>query len=195
MSLAHKKGLPAASFYTGKKITQNDEIKFRTVFDYFSSIRKTRWVVGSGRIIYLGRGAPSIMGGGLTPRIYVDDVLVVEFGESQNFVGDILMTEIDEILVNASGAGEGMNGQGGLVRIYYKKGNHKYFSDMSLHYEVVKLKTGYDRALSYYRPEYNIANESIFKWTEIVWKPMVKTNIDGEAIIKIPVNDFSKRTS
>lgn len=79
-----------------------------------------------------------------------------------------------------------------LVRIYYKKGNHKYFSDIATHYEVVKLKNGYDRAQSYYRPEYNIANEAIFKWTEIDWKSMVITNSNGEAIIKIPVNDFSK---
>jgi hypothetical protein len=103
------------------------------------------------------------------------------------------MSFVDEILINKSGAGGGSSGGGGIIKIYTKKGTHKYFGEeenINL-YENLILLTGFDRANEYYRPFYNVYTKNTYNWTEINWKNSVKSNEKGEVFIKIPSNEFS----
>ena len=58
-------------------------------------------------------------------------------------------------------------------------------------YENLVLRTGFDRATNYYKPQYNIYSKEAFMWSEIDWKNLIQTDEKGETIIKVPTNEFS----
>lgn len=104
------------------------------------------------------------------------------------------MKEVDEILINRTGAGGGITGMGGTIKIYRKKGDHKYFEKSKTPlYKNLVLLTGYDKAEKYYKPYYTIDVSTIFDWTEIDWKSTIITDEKGEVIIKIPANKMNEK--
>ena len=197
-NLALKHNVISSGFYKNKKVTKQMEIMHQTVFDYFMSLGYIKRINLDIYQIVLRHTPATLTGTGsgvFPPRIYVnnqplirDITLIIERLQA------ISMADIDEILINKSGGGGGMDGTGGIIKIYLRKGDHKYFGEENeILYENLVLLTGFDRASNYYKPQYNIYSKEAFMWSEIDWKNLVQTNEKGETIIKVPTNEFSNK--
>uniref|UniRef100_UPI0035678844 hypothetical protein n=1 Tax=Lutibacter sp. TaxID=1925666 RepID=UPI0035678844 len=193
MDLASKHRVIAAGFYQSIKVTERIQDNYLNLLHYFQNLGMVK---GNCPDCYLkvrnaiisfaaldGQSQPK-------PILYIDDVILDE--ESQiEILESISMVDIDEILINRFGAGGGINAVGGILKIYRKKGNHKYYKYGKTLYKDLILLTGFDRATDYYKPMYNIYTEDAYNWSEIDWKNNLQTNEKGETIIKIPTNEFS----
>ncbi|MFK5958891.1 MAG: hypothetical protein QM495_08495 [Lutibacter sp.] len=195
--LAHKHTIIASDFYQNKKVTERMETTFQTVFEYFTSlgyIKRTAWgryfiSLRNARVTFAGKNMNP--DNTYPPKIYLDNTSLNRDGDIEK-LKELSMKDIDEILINKSGAGGGIDGTGGIIKIYRKKGNHKYFEEdgENLYKELILL-TGFDRATNYYKPQYNMYTKEAYSWSEIDWKNKLQTNKKGEVIIKIPTNEFS----
>ncbi len=212
----------AASFYQNKKVTEKIERDNKSALDYLSSLGYVKYTTHGNIFISLRNAITTISNTatGLNPnntyppRVYVDGISImspnegapnpstdpktgiVMTGNTSNYGIEVLrnldMTEVDEVLINKTGAGGGMMGMGGTIKFYLKKGDHKYYETITKDlYEQLILNTGFDRTKEYYTPLYSNFSENIFNWIEIDWKNSIKTNEDGEAVIKIPTNKIS----
>ncbi len=199
--LAHKHKVLAPSFYQNKKVTERMETTFQTVFEYFMSLGYIKHTNSDNYFISLRNARVTLFGKNQNPdntyppKIYLDGVNLSRYErfELMQELQELSMKDIDEILINKSGAGGGINGTGGIIKIYRKKGNHQYFEETSENlYEELILLTGFDRATNYYKPQYNMYTKEVYNWSEIDWKNNLQTNEKGEVIIKIPTNEFSK---
>ncbi|PHR72568.1 MAG: hypothetical protein COA67_04790 [Lutibacter sp.] len=199
-NIAVKRKVIAAGFYQGKKVTEQMEETYRTIWEYFQSLGIAKRS-GLGRyFISLSRGVTSLLvaadsrnpDGTWPPAIYLDGVDFFKGSDDIAFLQNISMRDVDEILINRSGAGGGATGTGGIIKIYLKKGNHQYYDQPTKKlYENLVLLTGFDRANEYYKPLYNIYSKNTLNWTEIDWKNSLQTDNNGEIIIKVPTNKFS----
>ena len=198
--LAHKHKVLAPSFYQNKKVTEQMEKTFQTVFDYFTSLGYIKHTNSNNYFISLRNARVTLFGKNQNPdntyppQIYVDGINLSRYERVELIqeLQELSMKDIDEILINKSGAGGGIDGTGGIIKIYLKKGNHQYFQEQGNNlYEELLLLTGFDRATNYYKPQYNMYTKEAYDWSEIGWKNNLKTNEKGEVIIKIPTNEFS----
>ncbi len=196
LNLAKDHNEISSEFFKNKKVTKQMEASSNTLFEYFRTLGHVKPTNENGFFISL-RNAPVTLFGAnknpdnsYPPKIYVDNVVVPN--TDIEIIKGIYMHDVDEILINKSGAGGGADAMGGIIKIYLKKGDHQYFEDEPKElYKKLLLLTGFDKAQAYYSPLYNIYSKEIYKWTEIDWKPSLKTNINGEIIFKIPKNKFS----
>lgn len=195
--IAQKHKVLAPSFYQNKKVTEQMESTFQTVFDYFTSLGymkrtdKGRYFISIRNVVVTWFGQEKNPDNTYPPKIYLDDTSLNRDGDIE-MLKELSMRDIDEILINKSGAGGGIDGAGGIIKIYRKKGNHKYFEEPQENlYENLILLTGFDRANDYYKPQYNIFTEDAYNWSEIDWKNNLQTNEKGEVLMKIPTNEFS----
>jgi hypothetical protein len=196
MNLASKRNEIAAGFYDNHKVTERMETTFHTVFDYFTSlgyIKRTNW----GRYFISIRNTPVTFAGEnrnpdntYPPHVFLNNISLTNSGDIE-MLKELIMTDIDEILINKSGAGGGINGAGGIIKIYSKRGNHKYYKYGKTLYKGLISLTGFDRANNYFKPQYNIYTKEAFNWSEIDWKNNLQTNKKGEVFIKTPTNKFS----
>lgn len=195
-NLALKHNVISSGFYKNKKVTKQMERMYETVFDYFMSLGFIKRINLDIYQIVLRHTPATLKGTGsgiFPPRIYINDQpLIRDITLIIERLQGISMADIDEILINKSGAGGGMDGTGGIIKIYIRKGDHKYFEEEGENlYENLVLLTGFDRATNYYKPQYNIYSKEAFMWSEIDWKNSIQTNEKGETIIKVPTNEFS----
>ncbi|MCF6182269.1 hypothetical protein [Lutibacter sp.] len=192
MNLANLHNVMASGFYKNHKVTERMGEIYLNLLQYF---RQLGMVVGTcpNCILKLRGGRRSFNVGGKqgTPNVFINDVKIDS--ESQiDFFNTTLMEDVDEILINRSGAGGGIDGgAGGIVKVYLKKANDKYYKYGKTLYKNLISLIGYDKTTNYYKPQYNIYTKEAYNWTEIDWKNAVKTNEKGEVIIKIPTNEFS----
>jgi hypothetical protein len=233
-NIAVKRKEIAASFYKNKKVTEQMEETFETVFDYFRFLGFVKTSTHGNIYLSLRNVSGSLFTGVSSlnpdgtppPKVYIDNNSIMSanyeseqtdlFGSTISTVNSggrkqstgqfssnitnqgiellksLEMTDVDEILINRLGGGGGVTGMGGTIKIYRKKGKHKYYKQQTQNlYESLVLKTGFDRAKEYYSPLYNIKTEDVFNWIEIDWSNSLKTNKEGEVFIKIPTNEFS----
>jgi len=196
MNLAKVHNEIASEYFQSKKVTEQMETSSNTLFEYFRGLGYIKRTTEGSYFISLRNAPVTLFGAGKNPdhsyppQIFVDNTMVPN-GDIEMFKS-LYMFDIDEILINKSGAGGGMDAGGGIIKIYLKKGNHKYFDKGAKNlYKNLLLLTGFDKAESYYNPQYNIYSKEMYDWTEIDWKPSLKTNNNGEIIIKVPKNEFS----
>ena len=204
MGLANKHNIVSAASYKGKKVTEQMETIYQSLFDYFRNLGYIKPAPSNqvdSYFISLRSGPATIMDYGGTanpdgtfpPRIFIDDILQNR-NNNIEILKELSMRHVDEILINRSGAGGGADGTGGMIKIYLKKGDHQYFgSESKKLYESLVLLTGYDKSIEYYKPQYNIYSKEIYNWTEIDWKYSIETNETGEAFIKIPKEAFNNK--
>ena len=195
LNIAYKHSLIAPGFYQSKKVTAQMESTYQTLMAYLVQVGCTVKENDSGSKMLVLSEAPTTLFGqnetlGYSPaKIYIDDVPRPSFDIEKLL--DLPMYEIDEILINKSGAGQGLTGMGGVINIYLKKNGHQYFDESNKNlYQNLLLLTGYDRADQYYKPLFNLTETNI-DWMEINWENSLKTDINGELIIKVPTNKFS----
>lgn len=190
--LAYKHKISSAGSYQSKKITEQLEISFVCVLDYLRSLGYVKGI-GDTERIRLRNTRVTIVGGStnMDPKVFIDNypLATSTIKETLKFM---LMSDVDEILINKSGAGGGIDGVGGIIRIYRKKGNYQYFEEEGENlYEELIMLTGFNKANDYYKPQYNIYTKDAYNWSEIDWKNDIQTNEKGEAIFKVPINEFS----
>ena len=196
MNLARTHNEIASENFKSKKVTEQMEVSSNTLFEYFRGFGYIKRTTEGSYFISLRNAPVTLFGAGKNPdhsyppQIFIDNTMVPN-GDIEMFKS-LYMFDIDEVLINKSGAGGGMDAGGGIIKIYLKKGDHQYFEEESKKmYEKLLLLTGFDKAESYYNPQYNIYSKEMYDWTEIEWKPSLKTNNNGEIIIKVPKNEFS----
>ena len=186
LNIAAKRKIPVSGSYINTKITEGIERAFINLRDYFEYIGISRYN-GFSHYIKLRHGVINTFYGNTSPLIYLDDVVV----GYDDFIQTYPISEIDEILINRSGSGGGVNASSGILRIYTKKGDHEYYSEASRNlYVNLVLLTGFDKASAYYQPQYNIYSKETLNWTEISWQPNLKTAKNGEITFKVPSNEF-----
>tara|TARA_R110001583_G_scaffold103863_3_gene251152 strand:+ start:39789 stop:42236 length:2448 start_codon:yes stop_codon:yes gene_type:complete len=190
MDLASKHKVIAAGFYDNKKITEGMEDTYIHLLHYFQQLGMVKGNCPINCALRLREARKSFMAPIAKPVVYIDGVRIDEETHIEAFELT-LMEDVDEILINRSGAGGGIDASGGIVKIYLKKANHKYYKyGKTLYKELISL-TGFDKANNYFKPQYNIYTKEAYNWTEIDWKSNLQTNEKGEVIIKVPTNEFS----
>lgn len=192
MDLASKRNLISAGFYDNHKVTENMADTYLNLLHYFQQLGMVAGNCPVNCIIRLRNARYTFNKGGKDsgPNVFVNNVRIHNESQIEVFQST-LMEDVDEILINRSGAGGGIEGAGGIVKIYLKKGNHKYYKYGKTLYKDLILLTGFDKAKEYYKPQYNIYSEAAYNWSEIDWKNNLQTNKNGEVFIKVPINEFS----
>jgi len=190
MDLASKHKIIAAGFYDNHKVTERMGTTYLNVLHYFQQLGMVNGNCPNNCILRLRNTRKSFIAPIAKPTVYLNDVRIDEDTHIEVFSATS-MEDVDEILINRSGAGGGIDGSGGIVKIYLKKADHKYFKYGKTLYEDLILLTGFDRSSNYYKPQYNIYSEDAYNWSEIDWKNNLQTNENGEVFIKIPTNGFS----
>lgn len=200
--LADKHNILSSWSYKSKKVTEQLETINETLFDYFRNLGHIKPFPSNKVASYFItlRSAPATIidlggkanpDGSFPPKIFIDDVLINR-DYNIDTLSELSMRYVDEILINKSGAGGGVDGTGGIIRIYLKKGDHQYFDggpkDL---YETVLTSKGFDRAKKYIKPQYTTVSKEAFYWTEIDWINLLETDLNGEAFFKVPKNEFS----
>lgn len=79
-------------------------------------------------------------------------------------------------------------------RIFQVFTTENYKKNIVLIFKKFIATDGYDRAKTYFSPIYTFDENRISGWTEIDWKPMVKTDSNGSAFFKIRTNNSQKFT-
>ncbi|MDV7186344.1 hypothetical protein R3X25_03545 [Lutibacter sp. TH_r2] len=192
MDIASRRRVIAAGFYDNHKVTERISENYLNLLHYFQQLGMVAGNCPNNCILKLRGGTYTFNKGGraISPNVFINDVRID--GESQiEMFQSTNMEDVDEILINRTGAGGGIEGVGGIVKIYLKKGDHKYYKYGKTLYQNLILKTGFDKASDYFEPQYNIYSKEAFNWSEITWINNMQTNVNGEAIIKIPKNAFS----
>lgn len=190
MDLASKHKIIGAGFYENKKVTERMGITYLNLLHYFQQLGMVNGNCPNNCILRLRNTRTSFMAPIAKPIVYLNDVRIDEDTHIEVF-STTIMEDVDEILINRSGAGGGIEGVGGIVKIYLKKADHKYYKYGKTLYEDLILLTGFDRASDYYKPQYNIYTEDAYNWSEIDWKNNLQTNENGEITFKVPKNEFS----
>lgn len=127
-NIAERRHEIAASFYQNKKVTEQMEFTFRTVLDYLMNQGYVKTSTSGVNYITLRRARYSIWGainpdGSTPPSIFIDgvnisgaggDIIAGQGSSSVQFLKNLSMKDVDEILINKSGAGQGLNGMGVL---------------------------------------------------------------------------------
>jgi len=190
MDIASKRKVIAAGFYDNHKVTESMADSYLNLLHYFQKLSMVEGNCPSNCILRLRKTRKSFIAPIAQPTVYINGVRIDEDTQIDLFEST-LMEDVDEILINRSGAGGGLDASGGIVKIYLKKADHKYYKyGKTLYKELISL-TGFDKANNYFKPQYDIYTQGAYNWTEIDWKNKLQTNEKGEVIIKIPTNEFS----
>ncbi len=192
MDIASKRKIIAAGFYDNKKVTENMGDTFSHLLHYFQQLGMVEGNCPSNCILRLRKTRTSLIAPIARPIVYINNLRIDEETQIEVFE-TTYMEDVDEILINRSGAGGGIDASGGIIKIFLKKANHKYYKyGKTLYKELISL-TGFDKANNYYKPQYDIYTQDAYNWTEIDWKNNLQTNEKGEVFIKIPTNEFSNQ--
>lgn len=201
LNIAAKRKVLSPGFYRTKKVTEEMEQTYKNVYEYFQSKGYIKTTQSGSNYISLRNTPQTIIAknknpdASLPPTLFIDNVQIyfsTVFMPKDNPFEYLNMENIDEIIVNKTGAGGGVNGMGGIIRIYTKKGDHEYYQESTKNlYESLLLLTGFDKATAYYKPLYNIYSKETLDWTDIDWYPNLETTINGELTIKVPTNEYS----
>lgn len=164
----------------GYKITDSEASKFR---DVLSFIRSHGYNVSeTGTDVIISRTYTTTILGGNSPAIFLDDFPVEQF----NLLSNMLLTTIDEIYINKTGFGAGVNGSNGVIRIYTKPIANGS-SNIKIKSKTFYITNGFQQMTAYENPKYtNVQNESFKTYGTIHWIPSVNTDANGNFKFAIP---------
>ncbi|MGV7107042.1 hypothetical protein [Flavobacterium sp. U410] len=164
----------------GFKISEDDAL---TYSDILSFIAFNGFIVDKSgvNIVILARVSKSISGS-RSPIVYLDNIPLTDF----SLLLGMSMRQVDEVYINTTGFGEGMNGANGSIRIYTKIGYEKS-SDPTVKSDKVQVKKGFQKAVSFKNIEYqDYDNDAFKKYGVIDWKDNIFTDENGNFEFSFP---------
>lgn len=164
----------------GYKITDGEASKFRDVLGFIRSHGYN--VTENGLDVIISRTYTTTILGNNSPVIYLDDFPVEQFSLLRN----MLLTSIDEIYVNKTGFGAGINGSNGVIRIY-SKAIANGTSNIKIKSKAFYVTNGFQQNKTYTNPKFtNLQNDSFKTFGTIHWIPDVNTDANGDFKFTIP---------
>lgn len=118
------------------------------------------------------------------PVIYLDNVRLTTF----DLLYRMPTNEVESFLIDKTGAGEGVRGSAGVIRIYTRRRPRDYDaqSGEDVNFLNYKLKEGFEPIKKFYTPKYNsYLSDEFENFGTIHWVPELKMNENGVATFKI----------
>lgn len=130
----------------------------------------------------------SINGTPPTSQIWVNSV----HQAYPDIVGDLYMSEIEEIYLNPREIVPGMNNYAGVVKIYTKNkmGQLRDYNEKDV--KKLQIVGGFARELKYYQPDYISYDDSFFKFGTVYWESNLEANDAGEFYLKFSNQNQSR---
>lgn len=170
----------------GYKITDGEASKFRDVLGFIRSHGYN--VTENGLDVIISRTYTTTLLGNNSPVIYLDDFPLEQFSLLRN----MLLSTIDEIYINKTGFGAGINGSNGVIRIYSKPIANGV-SNIKIKSKPFYITNGFQKTISYSNPKFtNVQNDSFKTHGTIHWVPNVNTDANGDFRFSIP--NLSQKT-
>ena len=115
------------------------------------------------------------------PIIYLDDAFLVDFDILYQFS----MEQVDYVIVNKSGIGEGVRGGAGVIRIYTDPFK-KFQQPKKISFTEYTIPLTYSTPKRFYIPEYSSYNSNFFKEFGVIdWMPNAKFDANGNLSFKV----------
>ncbi len=166
----------------GYKITNDQADIFRDVLSFIRSHGFN--VTESGGNVFITRTYSTSFGGSNSPTIYLDDFPIP--ADQFNTLRNMNLNTIDEIYINKTGFGGGINGSNGIIRIFNKPVANS-ISNIKIKSKPYYIKNGFQPNISYKNPQFaNAFDESFKQFGTIFWLPNVNTNESGDFKFLIP---------
>lgn len=168
------------SYSRGFKI--NDEL-VGTFRDVLSFIRAHGYNVSEvGAEVYISKNSRNSFSENNSPTVFYDGFPI----ESNNFLKDMRLDEIDEIYINKSGFGGGIDASNGVIKIFSKPITSKA-GKAKLKAKMFTVKDGFQPYKSFTNPNYsNYHDDSFKKFGTIHWIPNINTDVNGNFKFSIP---------
>jgi len=132
-------------------------------------------------VIITGRRSTSFLGT-KSPAIYIDDAPVMDFSQLLGYS----LRNVDEIYINKSGYGGGMDAANGIIRVYTKKGTGGV-QKIKINSQSFVVKNGFQKLNPFKNPKYtSYTNEGFINFGTIHWEPYVETDENGMFKFSIP---------
>lgn len=106
-------------------------------------------------------------------------------GNNASFLNGLMSSDVESIVINQLGHGEGMFGVNGVIKINLKKGAFKRKRTETM--RQIIANNGYAPNKEFYSPRYKNYNSTAFEHYGVIdWKPSVVPDMTGKAEIRIP---------
>ncbi|WP_396635791.1 hypothetical protein [Maribacter sp. R77961] len=180
------------------EVTENIEFRFPYILDIIRSkgyeVREGLAFASTERVVIRVRTVQSFGGVNSTdpdrifpkPIIYLNDVRLSNFDQ----LHELPTSEVEAYHIDRTGAGEGVRGSGGVIRIYTRRGGTKA---KSIFEEIPEEQVfeytfaeGFQIPKKFYTPQYgSYKNDSFERFGVIHWIPELRTDENGLASFKI----------
>lgn len=166
-----------------QRIDEKLATRYTYVTDYIES--KGYRVTTSNGDVAIYSPNPASHRGLEEPTIYVDGALLFE--SSWNILGNFRMIDVEEVLVNKSGLGYGMNGRGGVIKITTRRTPLiKRVTPKSNSFAKNKIHKGFEATKEFYTPKYaSYLNNTFENYGVIHWEPYAYVSDSYEFSLKI----------
>lgn len=107
--------------------------------------------------------------GQMTTKVYIDGALVNPIGHT---LRDLKTEEVESIKINKLGAGEGLFGGGGVIRIVTRKDSRFKHNKIKKTIKTLQAQNGFSSSKEFYNPEYNNLQSDYFSYYGTIhWEP------------------------
>jgi hypothetical protein len=161
-----------------------DDIQRNSFFDFASYISSKGFVVNqTATNLNISNPRPMTLNASSTPLIYLDNLLLNDFSILLNYD----MTNVDYVVIDKSGLGEGMRGAAGVIKIFTDPRvmlNSPLNRDVT---QIVDIPLTFTSPKKFYTPKYTYYRSNFFQnYGVIGWEPKLKIDGDGNLNFKIP---------
>ncbi|MCO6175331.1 hypothetical protein NHF50_09780 [Flavobacterium sp. NRK F10] len=168
------------------KINETDRQTYNDVLS-FISFNGFDVSVSGINVIINARASKSVLGS-RTPIVYLDNTPITDF----SLLLGMSLRQVDEIYINRTGFGEGMNGSNGSIRIYTRITYDKE-SNPTIKSSKIQIKKGFQKDIPFKNIEYQDYDHDSFKKYGVVdWKNNIYTNETGEFEFSFPHFDLKE---
>ena len=181
------------------EVTEDIEVNFPLVSDIIRSrgyyVREELSFGSTDRVIIRIRTVQSFESKRAmpVPAIYLNNVRLNTF----DLLYRMPTNEVESFLIDKTGAGEGVRGSGGVIRIYTRRLPRGYTDQGSSENTIFKyeFKEGFEKVKKFYTPKYTSYFSNEFEnFGTIHWVPELITNENGIATFKI-LNTFQSNVT
>jgi len=144
-------------------------------------------IIQGATVIINGRKSTSFLGS-KSPAIFIDDVPLRDFNQLLGYS----LQNVDEVYINKSGYGGGMEATNGIIRVYTKKG-FGGVQKIKINSQSFVVKNGFQKLKSFTNPKYTSFTDEGFKnFGTIHWEPYIETDENGLFSFTIP--NYNQKT-